>query len=111
MGRIYVSGCRLSNQESPVKTFPWPAPATSRPYRASDWSRLLAGHNVGPERIDFVGAEQPAQGRHGVLAPRQHVHEAGLLVLRKLPQVEGALRIGHRSEEHTSELQSPYDLV
>src|SRR5207244_11764741 len=42
-----------------------PAPATSRPYRASDWSRLLAGHNVGPERIDFVGAEQPAQGEAG----------------------------------------------
>src|SRR5262245_33615816 len=63
--------------------------------RYQDTLALLAGHHVGPERVDLLGAEEAAERRHSVLASHEHVHEPGLLARRELAQVEGALGIDH----------------
>src|SRR5437867_10090356 len=43
--------------------------------------------------------------------PHERLRRHGLLELTHAKIFEGRHRIDHRSEEHTSELQSPYDLV
>src|ERR1051325_4548635 len=45
------------------------------------------------------------RGRHSVTAPRLNLHYRCLVAFR---DVIHRRREGHRSEEHTSELQSPY---
>src|SRR5437660_7752272 len=57
--------------------------------------QALVGDDVGPERLDVLGLEDAAPRRHLVLAARDCAHEALALVVRKLAQVECALRILH----------------
>src|SRR5438445_1751052 len=67
MGRIYVSGCRLSNQESPVKTFPWRGAGSSK-------SRLSArsGNITALQGQRLVKASRRPQRR-----PRAHRFRRG----------------------------------
>src|SRR4051812_12131436 len=58
-------------------------------------STLLPGDHVRPQRLDLLGLEQVAPGRHLVLALGDRVEETRLVVARKGAQVEGALRLGH----------------
>src|SRR5947209_1552959 len=51
--------------------------------------------HVGPEGFDVLRLEEPAPGRHLVLAARDRGDEALALAVRKLAQVERALRILH----------------
>src|SRR5215472_12743643 len=55
----------------------------------------LGVDDIDPERLDFLGLEQPAPGRHLVLALRDRIDEALVLVVRKFAQVGRALRVHH----------------
>src|SRR3979409_1953892 len=48
----------------------------------------LAGHHIGPQRLDLLGLEQVAPGRHLVLTARHRRHEALALVVRAFAQIE-----------------------
>src|SRR5262245_19622914 len=55
----------------------------------------LAGHHIGPERIDLLRFERVSPRRHLVLAAGDRGDEALALVARKFAQVEGALGALH----------------
>src|SRR5262249_52068253 len=55
----------------------------------------LGVDDIDPERLDFLGLEQPAPGRHLVLALRDRIDEALVLVVREFAQVGRALRVHH----------------
>src|SRR5436190_3817819 len=66
------------------------------PLPATRGSELpLARHHVGPQRLELLRLEEIAPGRHLVLAARDRVDEALVLVGRKFPQVEGGTGILH----------------
>src|ERR1700736_3457656 len=63
--------------------------------RARGQNLPLTHHHIGPERLDLVGFQHVASGRHLVLAASYRIDEAVVLIERKLAQVERAFRIAH----------------
>src|SRR5437868_15196231 len=55
----------------------------------------LAGHNIGPERLDLLGFQHVTPRRHLVLAAGDRVDETFMLIARKLAQVERAFGVLH----------------
>src|SRR3954468_22600825 len=55
----------------------------------------LGRDDVGPERVDVFRLQQAAPRGHLVLAPRDGSDETFALAVRKLAQVERALRVLH----------------
>src|SRR5207248_8495847 len=71
-----------------------------------------APEEVGAIGADVVGAHLADGAVIRVALPREQVASRHLRVNAKsdLPHVPGVIGVAPRSEEHTSELQSPYDL-
>src|SRR5882724_7964159 len=59
------------------------------------FSVSAARDHVRPQRVDLIGLEQLAPGRHGVLTLRHRGEEALALIAREFAQIGRALRIGH----------------
>src|SRR5882762_5630226 len=56
---------------------------------------VTVGNDIGPERLDVLRFQDTAPGGHLVLAARDRADEALALIVRKLAQIKGALRIEH----------------
>src|SRR5882762_9776788 len=57
--------------------------------------RLFPGHHVSPQLLNLLRFQQTSPRRHAVLSVRHGIDKARVLIVRKSPEVERPLRVGH----------------